>query len=248
MRTMELSQSANQSIDLSFPLGSIPGEVHNAGLKQPNPHVQRSLTSRSIVDYKQASDEQLLAAARASDERAFVELSSRCQEPLRNKVIRIVQNREDTEDVMQETLLKAYTHLKDFRGTCRFSTWLTRIAINSALMALRKKRSRSEVPHNQVGGEEQKWEIWEFPDLSPNPEQVYRTQQVFESLSLAVSRLPPAQRSLFELRHVHEHSVQECADAVGITIAAAKTRLRRARLRISAILAKSSLCSTDACC
>jgi RNA polymerase sigma-70 factor (ECF subfamily) len=287
---MELSQSVNQSSDLSFMPRSTSSEPC-ADFEQLNPHVQRSLISnevlpfsqlpiecvppkpgasaieavrnstmeqqnhlevrsldKSIADYSQTSDEQLLAGARAFDERAFQELSRRCQASLRNRVFRIVRNREDTEDVMQETLLKAYTHLKGFQGTCRFSTWLTRIAINSALMALRKRKSRSEVPHDQQGNEEQKWEVWEFPDPSPNPEQACRKHQVIESVSLAVSRLPLAQRSLFELHHVHEHSVQECADAVGITVAAAKARLLRARLTIRTVLAKSRLCSTDACC
>ena len=82
-------------------------------------------SAASIIDYAQESEERLLAAARASDERAFLELSSRSSHSLRHMVLRIVRNREDTEDVMQEALLKAYTHLSDFRGTCSFSTWLT---------------------------------------------------------------------------------------------------------------------------
>jgi|HubBroStandDraft_6_1064221.scaffolds.fasta_scaffold88336_4 RNA polymerase sigma-70 factor (ECF subfamily) len=138
-------------------------------------------------------------------------------------------------------------HLRDFRSTCRFSTWLTRIGINSALMVIRKKKSRSEVP-NQLGNEEQKWEVWECPDPSPNPEQAYRKRQVLESILVAVSRLPPSQRSVFDLCHGREHSVQACADVVGITVAAAKTRLLRARLTIRSALAERRVCATDACC
>ena len=205
-------------------------------------------SAASIIDYTQESEERLLAAARASDERAFLELSSRSSHSLRHMVLRIVRNREDTEDVMQEALLKAYTHLSDFRGTCSFSTWLTRIAINSALTVLRRKKSRSEIPHDQPGIKQREWEVWEFPDPSPDPEQAYSKHQLLELLSSAIRSLPPAQRSVFELRHGHENSLQECADVVGITVAAAKTRLHRARLSLRSILEKRRVYATDVCC
>ena len=200
----------------------------------------------SILDYTQASEEQLLVAMRACDERAFMELSSRSTNTLRNGVFRIVRNREDTEDVMQETLLKAYTHFSDFRGTCRFSTWLTRIAINSALIVLRKKKRRSEIPLNRDGNQEQTWEEWEVPDPSPNPENAYSQSQVLDFFLRAINRLPPTYRSAMELRHLHERSFQECADAAGITIAAAKSRLLRARLVIRPALARKLLLRKDA--
>lgn len=206
----------------------------------------RSL-DKSVVDYRQASDEQLLAAARASDEGAFEELSSRCKDSLRNRVFRIVRNREDTEDVVQEALLKAYKHLGEFRGSSSFSTWLTRIAINSALMILRKRKLRSEVPLDQQGSEEQKWEVWDFPDPSLNPELTYAKRQVLELMSRAINRLPPSYRNVLELCHRQEQSLHECADEVGITVAAAKSRLLRARLTIRSSLEKRGVFAADAC-
>jgi RNA polymerase sigma-70 factor, ECF subfamily len=199
----------------------------------------------SIFNYAQASEKQLLVAVEASDERAFAELSGRSTNTIRKRVFRIVRNREDTEDVMQETLLKAYTHFREFRGTCRFSTWLTRIAINSALMVLRKRKRRSEVPLNREGKEEQTWEVWDFPDQSPNPEQACAQSQVLDFVSRAINRLPPAYRDAIVLHHLHESSLQECSDAVGISVGAAKSRLLRARLIVRSTLEKRHLFARD---
>lgn len=185
-----------------------------------------------VLDYRDASDEELLGAARSADERAFVELIGRYRNSLLNTVFRIVRHREDTEDVVQDALFKAYIHLKDFQGTSRFSSWLTRIAINSALMLLRKRRSRSEVSCDQQENEDRTWKIWEFPDPSPTPEQSYEERQTLDSLSRAVMRLSPACRSVMMQHLAHEQSLQQIADTIGITVAATKSRLLRSRLRI----------------
>src|SRR5215469_18453633 len=147
-----------------------------------------------FLDYREASDEELLAAARSSDKSAFAELSDRYRKSIHNTASRIVRHREDTEDVVQDTLFKAYIHLKHFRGTCRFSSWLTSIAINSALMLLRKRRSRSEISYDQRGTEDRTWETCEFPDPSNAPEQIYERRQALDILSRAVTRLPPTYR------------------------------------------------------
>lgn len=198
-------------------------------------------TDISPLDHKQASDEQLLAAARSSDARAFAELSARYRNSIHNTVSRIVRHREDAEDVVQDTLFKAYTHLEHFRGTCRFSSWLTRIAINSALMLLRKRRSRPEESYDQRGSEDRNWEIREVPDPSPNPEESYQTRQSRDILSRAISRLSPTYRCVMTHYLAHEQSVQQIADTVGITVAATKSRLLRARLTIRSTLEKSEL-------
>src|SRR5258708_9171847 len=104
----------------------------------------------TIVQPSQVSDEQLLSRARSGDQAAFGELCSRYTGMLKQRIFRIVRNREDAEDVLQETLLSAYRHLDTFRGTCRVSTWMTRIAINTSLMILRKRRCMPEVISEQV--------------------------------------------------------------------------------------------------
>jgi len=209
--------------------------------------VAADLVNNSLVDYRLASDEQLLAAARSLDGQAFVELSSRYADSVHTRVFRILRNREDTEDVVQEALVKAYTHLGEFRGSCAFSTWLTRIAINSALMVLRKRRSHSEVSLDQRGDEDQTWEVWEFPDPHPNAEQVYARRQTIDLLSRVVKRLPLRHRGILEQYHGREQSMQEAADTLGITVAAAKSRLLRARLTIRSTLVRKRISMANAC-
>jgi RNA polymerase sigma-70 factor, ECF subfamily len=199
-----------------------------------------NLVITPIVDYRNASDQHLLATARSSDGQAFVELSGRYAQMVYKRVFGILRNREDTEDVVQEALCKAYAHLRKFRGSCAFSTWLTRIAINSALMVLRKRRLLSEVSIDQLGDEDQAWGDWEFPDPSPNAEQIYSRRQTTDLLTRAVKRLPPSYRSVVEQYHGQERSVQEAADTVGITLAAAKSRLRRARISVRSTLEKGA--------
>jgi RNA polymerase sigma-70 factor (ECF subfamily) len=199
-----------------------------------------------VTDYRHAPEEQLLAAARSSDGRAFGELSARYAVSVHKRVYRILRNREDTEDVVQEALFKAYAHLGQFRGSCAFSTWLTKIAINSALMLLRKRRSHTEVSFDQTGEDDEIWGVWEFPDPCPDAEQVYAKRQTVDVLSRAVKRLPANYRSVIELYHAQEQSLQESAETLGITVSAAKSRLLRARHTVRSILERGRVSMADA--
>jgi len=202
---------------------------------------ERAPSISPSLNYRQASDEDLLAAAKVSDERAFAELSGRYRTPIHNTIFRIVRHQEDAEDVVQETFLKAYVHLEHFRGTCRFSSWLTRIAINSALMLLRKRRTRSEVSCDQRGTEERRWVVSELRDSHPTPEQAYEKHQGLEILSRAITRLSPPYRSVMVHYLAHNQSLQQIADTFGITLSATKSRLLRARLNLRSTLKKSEL-------
>lgn len=204
-------------------------------------------TAGAVINYRDAPAEKLLEAARSGDQRAFMELSGRSAASVQKRVFSILRNREDTEDALQDALFKAYTHLAQFRGTCKFSTWLTRIAINSALMQLRKKRSLSEVSIQQRGDDDQITECWEFPDPSPNAEQMYARRQMIERLSTAVQGLPSCYRNIVHHYHEQESSMQEAAEALGITVAAAKSRLLRARLSIRSRLETKRVSVADAC-
>jgi len=197
-------------------------------------------------DYAGASDEQLLAAAKASDGRAFEELSGRYVRLMRKRVYSIVRNPEDTDDVVQDSLLKAYRNLLEFRGSCDFSQWLTRISINTALMLLRKRRSRREVSFIQAGENDQTWNMWDIPDPSPTTEQTYARKETLAFVSRVVDGLPPVYRGVLEQYHTQEKSLREAADKLGISVASAKSRLFRARRRIrSRLVEKISL--LDAC-
>ena len=242
---MELENAAIIRTGFSPLLGSAPhyGRVTSVpqGLGDaPDLACPESANNRAVSDveiptplsestYANASDQQLLTAAKSSDGRAFEELSHRHLGSIRKRVYRILRNPEDTDDVVQDSLLSAYSHLHEFRGSSTFSTWMTRIAVNTALMLLRKRKSRSEVSLDQGAEADQTWSTWEVPDPSPNTERAYAMEEALEIMSRAVKRLPPPYRSVLEQYHAQERSLREAADKLGITVASAKARLFRAR-------------------
>lgn len=198
------------------------------------------------MDYVRATNEQLVEAAKSLDKDAFAELSKRHVKSVHRRVFGIVRNHEDTEDVVQDTLFKAYTHLSGFRGSCAFSTWLMSIAINSALMLVRKRRGHSEVPFGQAADDNQTWNVWEVADHNIDAETTYARHQTISVLSRSVTRLPLRYRSVLESYHVRERSMRETADALGITLPAAKSRLLRARINLRASLARQGISIADA--
>jgi RNA polymerase sigma factor (sigma-70 family) len=196
--------------------------------------------------YTHTSDEELLAAARNADGYALAELCRRHEYSIKKKIIRIVRNREDAEDVLQDATYKAFVHLYCFRGTCPFSVWLTRIAINSALMVVRKRRTRSELSYDSRSDQDPEWKKWDFPDRSPNPEQMYVRQQAIEQMLAAVNRLSPRYRDLVQQFHGTEQSLEETAEKLGIKVSTAKSRLLRARRRLRSSLEKRRISFADA--
>ena len=186
----------------------------------------------SVAQHSRVSDEQLLSRARSGDQIAFGELCLRYTGMLKQRIFRIVRSREDAEDVLQETLLSAYRHLDTFRGTCRVSTWMTRIGINASLMILRKRRSRPEVILEQVSGDGQKFESPEFRDPRLNPEQRYIADQTIDRLHSIMLRLPEHVRTVMDLYCVKELRLKDAAAILGITEATAKSRILRGRNRL----------------
>ena len=186
----------------------------------------------TIVQPSQVSDEQLLSRARSGDQAAFGELCLRYTGMLKQRIFRIVRNREDAEDVLQETLLSAYRHLDTFRGTCRVSTWMTRIGINTSLMILRKRRCMPEVISEQVCGDGQRFESPEFRDPGLNPEQRYIADQTIDKVRSIMRRLPAHVRTVMDLYCVKELRLKDAAAILGITEATAKSRVLRGRKRL----------------
>jgi RNA polymerase sigma-70 factor (ECF subfamily) len=174
-----------------------------------------------------ATDEDLVAAAKSGDHPAFVELWTRHSKTAFNMVYRITRNQDDAEDVVQDAWMKAYVHLNTFDGRSKFSTWLTRIAINSALMILRRKRARPETSMEITDGET--WQHWEIADQTKNIEELYARHERVERLRRAIRRLQPTLRNVVEIHQSNDRSVKEIADLAGISVAATKARLFRAR-------------------
>jgi RNA polymerase sigma factor (sigma-70 family) len=174
-------------------------------------------------------EEMLLSAARAGQESAFVELCYRHSRHIQFKLFRITKNREDAEDAFQDAILNAFVHFGNFNQASSFTTWLTRISINSALMILRKRRVRPESSIDEPIGESARPLPWEIADRRLNPEQYYIQSEGHWRLRSAISKLPTDYRRVFEIRLRSEGSMKEIAEEVGITIAATKSRLLRAR-------------------
>ena len=184
----------------------------------------------------ETSDAVLVSTAKSGDANAFVELSKRHSNRLLQTTYRITRNRQDAEDAVQDSLLKAFTHLNDFQEKSSFSTWLTRIAINSALMILRKKRVCVEISIDGGDDSGETYERWEPRSLTEDPENRFARSEREELLRDAILRLPPVIREAVELRQARDYSTREIAQALGISVAAVKSRLSRARLTLRAAL------------
>lgn len=174
----------------------------------------------------------LVERARAGDDSAFTELLSRYERKILRVGKNITQNDEDAEDVLQETFLKAYSHLDNFKGDAKFYTWIVRIAVNESLMKLRKRKSDKTVSLDQELDTGEDFVPREIAVWEDNPEQSYSRDEMKDILDKAVEALPPIFRSVFVLRDIEELSTEETADALGISIPAVKSRLLRARLQL----------------
>ncbi len=175
------------------------------------------------------NDEQLVSAAKGGDSVAFVELSRRHSNKMLWKIYRITRNWEDAEDVLQDSLLKVFAHLNGFECRCGFAAWFTRIAINSALMSLRKKRDHIEIPIDGASDHSGEWRAWEPRDLAGDPGSQYAKREREQLIREAILRLPPGYRAALELQHAEGYSTNEIAHSLGISPSAAKSRLSRAR-------------------
>jgi RNA polymerase sigma-70 factor (ECF subfamily) len=168
----------------------------------------------------------LVQAAQSGDHEAFAELCRRHAPPARRRILAIVRHQEDAEDAMQETLLRAYTNLRRFRRSCKFSTWITAIGINAALTVIRKRKSRRESDMEPYGPNEPAWEI---ADQAPDPERRVANAQMILILQKELHGLPPKMQEVVTSYYGHDSSLQEAADALGISVAAVKSRLLRGR-------------------
>jgi len=176
------------------------------------------------------------AATAGSGETSALDTSYRAHaQKLFCTVRRITRNHEDAEDAVQDAFLRAFLHLQSFDGRSTFSTWLTRIGINSALMILRKRRNSREVTPAKDSENELSWEA---TDSEPNPEQEYAEQERLRLLRGAIAGLRPSIRRALEIHALQGRSVEEMASEIGISVCAAKGRLFHARagLRKSKVL------------
>jgi RNA polymerase sigma-70 factor, ECF subfamily len=184
------------------------------------------------------ADDDLVQAAQSGDHEAFAELCRRHAQTARQRILAILRHQEDTEDAMQETLLRAYQNLARFRRSCKFSTWITAIGINAALTVIRKKKSRRESGIEPYSPDEPAWDI---TDQAPDPERRLVKAQVILLLRKELRGLPPKMREAVTSYYGHDYSLQEAADRFGISLAAVKSRLLRGRRSLRSSLEKKGL-------
>lgn len=179
------------------------------------------------------TDEQVLVqAARQGDIGAFEGLVKRYDRNVFRIANHITQNREDAEDVVQDAFLKAYQNLGQFQGQSKFYTWLVRIAVNEALMRLRRRRPERMVSLDEDIKTDEDSMPREVADWAPNPEQLYTQAELKDILGKTIQGLPPSFRTVFVLRDVEGLSTEETADALELSVPAVKSRLLRARLQL----------------
>ena len=174
----------------------------------------------------------IVAQARLGDAKAFSELLRRYEGKIFRLAQHITQNREDAEDVLQEAFLKAYEHLDQFQGQSKFYTWIVRIAVNQALMKLRKRKTDRSVSLDETIDTGEDTVAREIAAWDENPEQQYSREEINEILSSAIDGLAPIYRAVFVLRDVDELSTDETAEALELSVPAVKSRLLRARLQL----------------
>jgi len=178
-------------------------------------------------------DESLLVgAARGGDVAAFEQLVRRYDRNVFRIAQHITQNREDAEDVVQDAFLKAFQNLGQFQGQSKFYTWLVRIAVNEALMRLRRRRPERMVSLDEDVQTEEDSMPREVADWAPNPEQLYTQAELKDILGKTIQGLPHGFRTVFVLRDVEGLSTEETAEALNLSIPAVKSRLLRARLQL----------------
>ena len=186
----------------------------------------------AVSDLRAWSEKQLIAAAKSGRRAPFGELCERHMKQVSCVTRRIIRNREDAEDAAQECFLNAFVHLKDFDGRSQFATWLTRLAINAALMKLRKNRGAREIPIDEPNPSFESVTQREFRDDAPDPEESCSLRERKRIVKSAISDLRPRARRVVELHQLQEHSLRETAQILGISTAAVKARMFHARVAL----------------
>jgi RNA polymerase sigma-70 factor, ECF subfamily len=174
----------------------------------------------------------LLRGAKHGKAEAFEKVHQALRPRLLTIAKRITGNHEDAEDAVQDALMRAYLYIEDFQGNSAFSTWLTRILINSALMINRGKRKARQVSVEDLNRPDDPEWHFQIPDPLPNPEQTFVQHERTRILHGAIRKLRPRMRAVVEAAPLHDLPVKEAAKVLDISVAAAKGRLFHARAKL----------------
>jgi RNA polymerase sigma-70 factor (ECF subfamily) len=201
-----------------------------------------SLPERKTIQVKTADpavmhEQELLRRVQAGEKQLFYEVVKPYERRVYSAALAVLRNEADAEDAAQEAILKAFTHIRQFRAEARFSTWLIQIAVNEALM--RRRRAHPEIiePIGERQEEDGQYTPRDFADWREIPSEVLERKEIRQRLAEAVAALAQKYRDVFVLRDVQHLSIEETAEALGISRASVKTRLLRARLMLRDLLA-----------
>ena len=186
----------------------------------------------AVSSLAEIDESALVMQARQGDTEAFGELVRRYEGRIFRLAQHVTQNREDAEDVLQETFMKAYEHLDQFKGDSKFYTWIVRIAVNQALMKLRRRKTDKSVSLDETIDTGEDMVVREIAAWGENPEQQLSREELGGILETAIQSLEPLYRSVFVLRDIEELSTEETAEMLGLSVPAVKSRLLRARLQL----------------
>jgi RNA polymerase sigma-70 factor, ECF subfamily len=190
------------------------------------------LAAAAEVSDEVRAELELVNRAREGDATAFSALIRQYEGKIFRLAMNITQNREDAEDVLQESFLKAYEHLDQFQGNSKFYTWIVRIAVNQALMKLRKRKTDRTVSLDEQIDTGEDTVVREIASWDPDPEERFSREELHAILTEAIDGLAPIYRTVFTLRDVDGLSTEETAEALELTVPAVKSRLLRARLQL----------------
>jgi RNA polymerase sigma-70 factor (ECF subfamily) len=198
------------------------------------------MTSKKMKSvFRDDPDSALVAATKNGESQAFEFLMKRYEARTFSVAFRITRNREDAQDVVQQSFHKAFVHLSSFQEKSSFSTWLTRIVINEGLMCLRKNRSRKEISLDDGKSEPEELFPVKILDRGKNPAETYEQRENEHILCEAMNQLSAEFRTVVRLQ-LEERTVREAADILGLQVGTLKARLFRARQKLRVLLTRSS--------
>jgi RNA polymerase sigma-70 factor (ECF subfamily) len=187
---------------------------------------------------KRKSEDFSLEALRAGDRVEFSRLVDTYSGVIYRLAVKLLEDPQDAEDVLQETFIKAYRHLSKFDGRSSLSTWLYRIATNESLMMLRRRKHITVSIDEPLNSAEQEQEPMQIVDWCCLPESELMSSEALAYLDQAVEKLPHSLRVVFLLRDIENLSTRETSEVLNLSEAAVKTRLSRARMRLRELLSE----------
>src|ERR1700730_8232785 len=244
MSQMPHAEQSSESLPLAWTAGGMAASRPQSWLKNSESNSRRA---RNVVDRAKGSarceEWQFIQRARAGDGEALSTLFTRNRTRLYRTAYSLLRNKEDAEDALQDGLLRAYLHLGSFEGRARFSTWLTRIVINSALMNRRRIHAHSPLPLEEyIPSDDLHWTAVAI-DRDPDPEQLLAQSQTWAAVEKGINKLSPLLRSALLLRDLQDLSTREAAAASRVKANVIKSRLLRARRRLATLVtARKKVC------